>query len=89
MGNSGEYISAWPKSEIWHDPIASGSSNVAASRPASNTAKRASDGIARGVWAPRGYSAAEAAQDTRNGAWLTAWPAGEKFDISSMSVSPL
>lgn len=86
MGNCGEYLSAWPRSELWHDPMSPSSSNVAASQPASIIAKHASDDIAREVRAPRGYSAAEAAQDTRNGAWLTAWPAGEKGDVPSMSV---
>lgn len=87
MGNGGEYLSSWPRSEPWHDPIASGGSNVAAVRPEGITAKGASDGVAEDVRIPGGYSAAEAAQDARNGAWLIAWPTGERWDASSTCVS--
>lgn len=87
MGNSGEYLSAWPRAERWCDPITPGSSNEAALRPESTAAKHAKNGRVGGIGVRGGYSAAEAAQDARNGAWLTAWPAGENWDVSSVSVS--
>lgn len=87
MSNSGEYLSAWPRAERWCDPITPGSSNEAALRPESTAAKHAKNGRAGGVGVRGDYSAAEAAQDARNGAWLTAWPAGENWDVSSVSVS--
>lgn len=87
MGSGGEYLSSWPRSELWHDPIASGSNNVAAVRPEGITAKGASDGIAGDVRISGGYSAAEAAQDARNGAWLIAWPTSERWDASSTCMS--
>lgn len=89
MGNSGEYLSAWPRAERWYDPITPGSSNEATLRPESTTAKHANNSEAREVRVRGGYSAAEAAQDARNGAWLTAWPAGENWDVLSASVSTL
>lgn len=87
MGSAGEYLSAWPRSQLWHDPIGPGSCDMVALRPEGITAKRDSDGIKRGTCVSGGYSAAQAAQDSRNGACVTALPAGEKRDASSMSVS--
>lgn len=89
MSSGGECLSAWPRAERWCDPITPGSSNEAALQPESITAKHANNGGAMGARVRGGYSAAEAAQDARNGAWLTAWPAGEYWDVSSVSVSTL
>lgn len=89
MGNGGEYLSAWPSSERWCDPIVASSSSEAALRPGSSTVKYAIDGRARGIRVREGYSAEEAAQDARDGAWLTAWPAGENCEVTSVSVSTL
>lgn len=88
MGNRGEYLSAWPRAERWCDPITPGSSsNEAALRSESTTAKHANNGRAREVRVRGGYSAAQAARDARNGAWVTAWPSDEKWDVSSASLS--
>lgn len=83
MGSGGEYISVWPGSEAWRDPITNGS-NKQASWPKNITAKHAEDGRECAARA-RGYSAAEAAQDARKGACLTAWPAGESWNIPSVA----
>lgn len=85
MGNGGEYISAWPRSQAWRDPITSGSDELE-SIPQSSAAKHAEDGRACEA-GTRGYSAAEAAEDARKGAWLTAWPAGESCGIPSKPMS--
>lgn len=85
MGNGGEYISAWPRSQAWRDPITSSSKKLE-STPQSSEAKHAECGRALEA-RTRGYSAAEAAQDAREGAWLTAWPAGESFGIPSEPMS--
>lgn len=86
MGNAGEYLSAWPRSQLWHDPIAPGSCDTLALRPGGLNAKRDSDGVKRGTCVSGGYSAAQAAQDSRNGACVTALPAAEKRDASVMST---
>lgn len=87
MGNVGEYFSVWPDSEAWRDPIAN-DSNKPPSRPKTITATYAADGRAMGAGA-RGYSAAEAAKDARKGACLTAWPAGESWNIPPVPTSTL
>lgn len=84
LNNSGEYFSAWPRGEKWQDPIKTGSKDASASRLANTTAKHANERVVREGGS---YGAAEAAQDARAGAWLTAWPAGEKWEMQPVSTS--
>lgn len=85
-GGGGGYFSAWPSCEEWHDPITPGSNDSPASRLESTTAKHADGREVRGGGS---YSAAEAAQDARNGASLIAWPTGEKWKMQPVSVHGL